>query len=575
MNFIKTVFGSCLGFILGSIVLFFIALFLILGIALSLKNPVKDVSSSSVLKISFTGDIPEYTEEDPFNLAEMMMEENPTSLETILKAIKIATKSDQIKAIYLDIDYLTAGYGTLSEIRDALQHFQETGKSVIAYSGNYSQKAYFLASVADVIVLNPLGSVDVKGFASIKDYPKPLYDKLGIEFQLFRVGKYKSAGEKYLTNYQSAEDSLQTMEYLKGMWEVVSKNVCFDRILIPEQLDNIANEATMFKTAEEVKAMSLVDVLMYHDEVKGLLAITLNSKLDDVEFCSPEDLVGNNLAMMKKNQIAVLYAVGEIDGISLMSDEGIVSEELCDQIEEVAENDSIKAVVLRVNSPGGSAYGSEQIWHAVSQLKTTKPVVVSMGDYAASGGYYIACNANYIYAQPATITGSIGVFGVYPSFEKLMNQVGVNMSVNTTHNHSDLATSVHRSLTDEEKQMIQSSVNHMYDVFLNRCSNGRNINMDVMQEIAQGRVYASEKALDLNLIDEVGYMYNAIEKAAELAELTPGDYSVRTYRKSYFDRLMESFKSSISSVSFIKNICERKAWEELYLPQNMIRAEME
>ena len=465
-------------------------------------------------------------------------------LDDILSSIKKAKENEDIKGIYIQATSLGAGFASLEEIRNALKDFKESGKFVVAYGDAYTQGLYYLSSVADKVLLNPQGMLEWRGLAATPMFFKDLLEKVGVEMQVFKVGTYKSAVEPFISTEMSAANREQINVYLSSIWGQITSAVAESRNLSVEALNKEADRMLMFYPAEESVKNGLVDTLIYKNDVRDYLKNLAGiDKDDNMPILGIQDMINvkKNVPRDKSgNVIAVYYAYGEIDGGSSAStDEGINSEKVIKDLRKLKDNENVKAVVLRVNSPGGSAYGSEQIWYAVNQLKKEKPVIVSMGDYAASGGYYISCNADTIVAEPTTLTGSIGIFGMMPNAKGLTEKLGVNFDVVKTNPYADFGN-LTRPMNDGEKGLMQMYVNNGYELFLTRCSDGRGISMEELDKIAQGRVWTGSTAKELGLVDELGGLDKALEIA--IAKAGVDAYTVMSYPKKegFLESLMNT-----------------------------------
>lgn len=425
------------------------------------------------------------------------------------------------------------GMASIKEIRDALVDFKTTGKFIVAYADNYTQSNYYLASVADKVLLNPQGMVDFRGIASELLFLKNTFDKLGIEMQVVKVGTYKSAVEPYIETKMSDANREQVTAYTRSIWNTMLAELSVSRAISVEQLNAYADEMMTFQPAGKLVAYKMVDSLVYANEADSVL----NSYVKDYKTLSHGKMnkVADN-SKFSKDKVAVIYAVGAIDD---GSGSGIVSEKIVKSINEAAKDKLVKSVVFRVSSPGGSAYGSEQIWHALMELKKSKPLIVSMGDYAASGGYYISAPADTIVAQPNTITGSIGIFGLIPNIDGLNKKLGLSYDVVKTNALSD-APSVNRAFRPEERAMMQAYVDRGYELFVKRCADGRSKTTDEIKAIAEGRVWTGEEALKLGLVDVLAGLDEAIEIAAEKAGLT--EYNIKEFpvKEDFQTRLLKS-----------------------------------
>lgn len=522
-SFIKTVLACLVGIIIAGF-LFIFGLISMIGVAVSMGGEDTGIKENSVLFLDLDGAVSERADENPF--ASVMGDKLKVyGLDDILASIKEAKRNSSIKGIYLQAGLMEASPASLEEIRGELASFKESGKFVVAYGDQYSQGLYYLATVADKLIVNPEGSIGWHGLAAQPVFFKGLLDKLGVEMQIFKVGTYKSAVEPFIATEMSDANREQVAEYLGSTWNDMVNAVAQSRNISPEELNGYADRYMDFCQAEEYIKCGLADTLLYKDGVMEYLKGLVGAGSDDkLELATLDDVkekikVDNAVGSIGKDEIAVYYAFGEIDG-SLSTEEGINSKKVMKELRELREDKNVKAVVLRVNSPGGSAFGSEQIWREVVLLKKAKPVVVSMGDYAASGGYYISCAADCIVANSTTLTGSIGIFGMFPVAEKLLKEkAGLDFDVVKTNKMSDLG-SFSRSFNQEEKAVMQNYVNDGYDLFLKRCADGRGMSVEDIDKVGQGRVWTGSRAKELGLVDEIGDLDKAIGIAAEKAGLT-------------------------------------------------------
>ena len=542
-DFLKFTLATVTGIIVSGVVLFFISILVFFGIASSSESETQ-VRKNSIMMLELNGALVERSQENPFDF--LLGEENTTyGLDDILSSIKKAKENEDIKGIYIQASWLGTGFASLEEIRNALKDFKESGKFIVAYGDNYSQGLYYLASVADKVLLNPQGMVEWKGLASTPMFLKDLLAKIGVEMQVFKVGTYKSAVEPFIATEMSPANREQVNVYLSSIWGQLTSDVAASRKMSADSLNAVADRMLAFYPAEESVQYGLVDTLMYKNDVRNYLKTMVGVDKDDrMPVLGLKDMVNvkKNVPKDKSgNVIAVYYAYGEIDGgsSSATSEEGINSKKVIRDLRKLQEDEDVKAVVLRVNSPGGSAYGSEQIWYAISELKKEKPVIVSMGDYAASGGYYIACNADTIVAEPTTLTGSIGIFGMFPNAKGLADKIGVSFDVVKTNQYADFGM-LARPMNDGEKGLVQMYVNRGYDLFLTRCSDGRGISKEELDKIAQGRVWTGSTAKELGLVDELGGLDKALEIAVAKAKVDA--YTVMNYPKkeSFFESLMNT-----------------------------------
>jgi protease-4 len=542
-QFLKFTLATIVGVFLASILSMFI-LFGIAGAIGSSSEKVTEVSENSVYQLDLEGTLVDRSEENPFSgaFAEALGqdEQKVIGLDDVLANIQKAKKNENIKGIYLKGGMLMGGFASIKEIRDALVDFKKSGKFVVAYADNYMQKNYYLATVADKILINPQGMVELKGLSAELMFFKNTLDKLGIEMQVVKVGTYKSAVEPYINTKMSDANREQVSIFLGSIWKNMVGEISKSRKISPENLNLYADEMMMFQPTEKSKQYNLVDSLVFADEVDSIIGkYTKDFKIvKHNDMCNvPEDV------KFEKDKVGIIYAVGGIDS---GDSEGINSEKLVETINEVANDSSVKAVVFRVSSPGGSAYGSEQIWRALTLLKAKKPLIVSMGDYAASGGYYISCMADKIVAQPTTITGSIGIFGLIPNMEGLNNKLGFTYDGVKTNKMGD-AISVNRKFTPEERDLMQNYVNRGYELFVKRCADGRKKTPDQIKAIAEGRVWTGEDALKIGLVDKIGGMDLALKLAVEKAKLKT--YMIKDFpvKEDFFTKLMKDFDTSLET----------------------------
>ena len=541
-DFLKFTLATVTGIVISSVVLFFISILVVFSMVSSSESETQ-VRKNSVMMLDLNGTLAERSQENPLDL--IMKDDYKTyGLDDILSSIKKAKENEDIKGIYIQATSLGAGFASLEEIRNALKDFKESGKFVVAYGDAYTQGLYYLSSVADKVLLNPQGMLEWRGLAATPMFFKDLLEKVGVEMQVFKVGTYKSAVEPFISTEMSAANREQINVYLSSIWGQITSAVAESRNLSVEALNKEADRMLMFYPAEESVKNGLVDTLIYKNDVRDYLKNLAGiDKDDNMPILGIQDMINvkKNVPRDKSgNVIAVYYAYGEIDGGSSAStDEGINSEKVIKDLRKLKDNENVKAVVLRVNSPGGSAYGSEQIWYAVNQLKKEKPVIVSMGDYAASGGYYISCNADTIVAEPTTLTGSIGIFGMMPNAKGLTEKLGVSFDVVKTNPYADFGN-LTRPMNDGEKGLMQMYVNNGYELFLTRCSDGRGISMEELDKIAQGRVWTGSTAKELGLVDELGGLDKALEIA--IAKAGVDAYTVMSYPKKegFLESLMNT-----------------------------------
>ncbi|MBK0382407.1 signal peptide peptidase SppA [Pedobacter sp. SD-b] len=527
-QFFKFVFASMLGVIIATVLLFVILIGGVTAIVSS-SNDTVEVKENTILHINLNVPIVERSTSSPLDNLDVgpFKGEKTVGLNDILKSIKNAKDDDQIKGIYLDVTYLVTGFATIEQIRDALIDFKKSKKFIYAYSEVYTQGAYYLASVADKVYLNPQGLLELKGFSSQITFYKGALDKLGIEAQVIKVGTYKSAVEPYILDKMSDANRLQTKALLGSLYDHFTSEISKSRNIPQDSIIAIA-DGLLSRSPEDAVKLKLVDALKYKDEVLDeLKAKTETDKKDNLNTISVTDYAKTiKSSSSAKDKIAVIYANGEING-GEGDENSIGSEGISKALRKARLDDKIKAVVLRVNSPGGSSLASDVIWREVLLTKKAKPVIVSMGDYAASGGYYISCAADSIFAEPNTITGSIGVFAIIPNLKGFLNdKLGITFDGVKTGQFADLGN-ISRPLTSPEKMILQKEVNRTYADFTKRVSEGRHISQAYVDSIGQGRVWTGEQAIKIKLVDRIGHLEDAIKCAAKKAKLD--DYKIVNY----------------------------------------------
>ena len=498
------------------------------------------LQDKTVYRLQLKGTLVEQGQEDnPF--AELMSSvpygnyaSNETvGLDNILSNIRLAKNDDKVLGIWLDGGQLSVAPANAKAIRDALLDFKTSGKWIIASAKDYGHTNYYIASVADRICLDPTGSVSWNGLSANKMYFTRAMEKLGVEMQILKVGTFKSAVEPYFRTSMSDADRLQTMQYINGIWDEYKTAVGASRHLSEAQLEVLADRYMGLQPAKDQVKAGLVDTIVYGQDIDSLLRVYTGTK--DFHLLTTAKLANVKRADSKaKDKVAVLYLEGEItdeDG------DGIVGKEVIKTLKKIAKDDDVKALVLRVNSPGGSADASEQIWHAIQKVKADSiPVVVSMGDYAASGGYYISCGADYIYAEPTTLTGSIGIFGTIPNVAKLRDKVGIDIDGVGTNKHASLeANMIYKGMNPEEFQLMQTMVERGYDLFTSRCAEGRHVSQDYIKSIGEGRVWLGVRGKEIGIVDELGNIDDAIAKAVELAGL-------ENYRLDYYPDTVDPYE---------------------------------
>lgn len=538
-KFFLIVCGSFVGAFLAIVFVIIASLIMSFGLMSKLGAQSRSVESNSILYLRLEGSVDErQTMNNPFMSAMPFgSKEKSISLATFKKSLEKAADEKDIVMVYLDCRGISASPASLQQMRKALSDFKKTSKKKIYAYGDetISQADYYLASVSDSIFLNPIGSVSLHGFGGSQPYFKGLLDKVGVEMQVVRVGEYKSAVEPFVLEHMSPENQEQTMHYLGSIWGCMRDSLALSRKFKADELDQLADSMADFLLPEQLVEKRLVDKLCYRTEFENKLRkITKLDDDEDLKLIEPSDLVSDEDVIIDNGSdvIAVLYATGEIDGsTSVMSAEtGINSEKLAKQIRELQFDENVKGLVLRVNSPGGSAFGSEVIWKALEDFKASgKPFAVSMGDYAASGGYYISCGAGRIFAEPTTITGSIGVFGLIPNLQNAaQDKLAVNFESVKTHANSDFGN-MFRPLSEYERTKLQGMVDRTYDLFTKRCADGRKMKQDSIKAIGQGRVWDGISAKKIGLVDEFGGIDDAVKWVASKAGLKKGKFSAKAY----------------------------------------------
>ena len=553
-DFLKFTLATVTGIILSSIVLFIISMVTLFGI-MSASDTETIVKKNSVMMLDLNGTLVERTQEDPLGILSQLLGDgsNTYGLDDILSSIQKAKENENIKGIYLQANSLGTSYASLQEIRNALLDFKESGKFVIAYADSYTQGLYYLSSAADKVLLNPKGMIEWRGIASAPLFYKDLLQKIGVEMQVFKVGTYKSAVEPFIATEMSPANREQVTTFITSIWGQVTEGVSTSRNISVDSLNVYADRMLMFYPAEESVKCGLADTLIYRNDVRNYLKKLVEINEDDnLPILGLGDMmnVRKNVPKDKSgNIVAVYYASGEITDYpsSATSEDGIVGSKVIRDLRKLKDNDDVKAVVLRVNSPGGSAFASEQIWHAVKELKTKKPVIVSMGDYAASGGYYISCVADTIVAEPTTLTGSIGIFGMIPNVKGLTDKIGLSYDVVKTNKYADFGN-IMRPFNEDEKSLLQMMITEGYDTFVTRCAEGRH-----MTKIAEGRVWTGETAKELGLVDELG----GIDKALDIAVAKVGieGYTVVSYpeKQDFLSSLLDTKPTNYVESQLLKS----------------------
>jgi len=555
-RFLLIVCGSFVGAFLAFMLFMIVGIVMSFGIMGSMsmgggKKGNVSVSKHSILKLDLGMNISERDDSEPLDMMSLLQNQGlPTStgLNTLVAAIENAATNDKVDGIYIECNGVSAAPATLEKLRSALKQFKKSGKWIAAYGyEGINQADYYLASVADSIYLNPVGAVDLHGMGSVIPYFKKALDKLGVKMQVVRVGTFKSAVEPYMLEDMSEANRLQTEHYLGAIWNEMRNSIATDRKMTSEALNTLCDSVVFCFDTKDLLKSKLVDKLVYSNEMDDILrARTQVKKEDDLNFVDPSDLVTSldNIAMGE--HIAIVYAVGEISSTTGDGNTEINGQELSKTILRLKDDENVKGMVLRVNSPGGSAFASEQIWKAVQDFKAAgKPVAVSMGDYAASGGYYISCNADRIFAERTTITGSIGIFGMIPSFNQLVeDKLGVHMATVKTNENADMGA-IGKDMTPAQLAALQKMVNAGYELFTKRCADGRHMSQDSIKKIAEGRVWDAVTAKQIGLVDEFGGIKEATAWLAK--KLNMGDdYETQNYpeAKDKFEALLEKYMNS-------------------------------
>ena len=555
-DFFKFLFASLVGQIISGIILFFIFLGIFAGmLGGASQQPPTKVSDNSILHLTFKNAIVDRSTKEDIDIQQLIQGGNGTmGLNTIVKSIRNAKEDPRIKGMYMDFGAVQAGQATLNEIREALLDFKSSGKFMVSYAEFFTQSGYYLASTADEIYVYPEGGIDFKGFSAELMFFKGFLDKMDVEMQVIRGknNKFKSAVEPFMLDHMSAANRLQTERFLGGLWSHLVSGIADSRNLSVAALNEMA-DSIQIQTASDAVEYKLADGTMYKDEVLDLLKEKVEAEDDELTYVSlkkyakakpqkedDEDEDEGASSKWKKKKVAVVYAVGGIESGN-GDDATIGSERISKAIRKARKDSSVSAIVLRVNSPGGSALASDVIWRETVLAKAEKPFIVSMGDVAASGGYYIACAADKIYANPNTITGSIGVFGTMPNVQKLLEEkLSINVETVKTNTHADLG-SINRPLEQEEYDIIQKSVENVYATFLDRVATGRGMTSADVDSIGQGRVWSGMDAKDIGLIDAFGTLDSAVAEAARMAELEANAYRIVEYpeQKSKLEEILK------------------------------------
>lgn len=548
-DFIKNVLATMVGMFGFFIVMGVIGMMSIIGMIAS-GNAAQNVEKNSVFVLNLSGTVSEQGSENPLS---MFTGDNSlnSGLNDILSSIKKAKANDDIKGIYIEAGALAANYATLQEIRNALADFRKSGKWIVAYGDFYTQGAYYVASVADKVYINPKGIVDWHGIGAQTMFYKDFMAKFGVKWEVVKVGTFKSATETFTEEKMSDANRLQTKTFIDGTWRNVCDAVSKSRGISVDSLNSYADSYLALQATETLVKAKMVDGMMYGDQVKDAVKKMMKlDKDDDIAQLTLNDMLNVKDGKVEGSEIAVYYAEGDIvqdpkAATMFGNNNYIASRKVCKDLEDLMNDDNVKAVVVRINSGGGDAYASEQMWHQMSELRKVKPVVVSMGDYAASGAYYMSAPASWIVAQPNTLTGSIGIFAVIPDLSGLVTtKLGVRFDEVKTNRNSTFGNLMARPFNAEEKAMLQASVNRGYSLFRQRVAEGRRLPVESVEKIAQGRVWIATDALNIKLVDQLGGIDDAVKKAAELAKLKEYYTSDYPAAASWMDAMLNSMSSS-------------------------------
>lgn len=568
-DFFKYVAATIVGLIVFGIIMTFFGVLSIVGM-ISSGQATTNVSKNSVMVLKLDGIM---EEQAGSNILGTLTGEQSSALglQEILSAIKKAKTNENIKGIYIEGGVLASSPASLQEIRNALLDFKKGGKWIVAYADLYTQGTYYIASVADKVWMNPSGQLDWHGMGANPMYVKDLLKKFGVKVQTIKVGKYKSATEMFTEDKMSEANREQTTAYVTGIWQNICKGVSDSRKISIDSLNAYADRLITFEDSKNFLKYKMVDALLYTDQVKAEVKKLLELKEDESINQVDVEAMTNVKEETKGEEIAVYYAYGDIvDSPSpqsmLSESHQIVAKDVCTDLEKLMNNEDVKAVVIRVNSPGGSAYASEQLWRQIDLLKQKKPVVISMGDYAASGGYYMSCNANWIVAEPTTITGSIGIFGMIPDASELITQkLGVKFDEVKTNRNTTLGT-FSRPMNAEEIGYISNYVERGYNLFRKRVADGRKMTIQQVEEVAQGHVFLGQDALKIKLVDELGGLDKAVAKAAQLAKVS--EYYTASYPAS--PDIIEQLLSATKGGTYLDDQA-RLALGEFYEPVMLLK----
>lgn len=572
-DFIKSVLATMVGIFGFFIVMGVLTMMSIIGMVAS-SSAAQNVEENSVFVLNLSGTISDQGTDNPLSIF-TGDDSQSTGLNNILSAIKKAKTNDDIKGIYIEAGALITNYATLQEIRNALADFRKSGKWIVAYGDYYTQGAYYVASVANKVYINPKGIVDWHGIGAQTMFYKDFMAKFGVKCEVVKVGTFKSATETFTEEKMSDANRLQTQTFIDGTWQNICTAVSKSRGISIDSLNSYADSYLALQSTEMLMKAKMVDGMMYSDKVKDAVKKMMKlEKDDDIAQLTLSDMLNVKDEKVEGDKIAIYYASGDIvqdpkAATMFGNNDYIASRKVCKDLEDLMNDDDVKAVVVRINSGGGDAYASEQMWHQMSELRKVKPVVVSMGDYAASGAYYMSAPASWIVAQPNTLTGSIGIFAVIPDFSGLVtSKLGVRFDEVKTNRNSTFGNLMARPFNAEETAMLQASVNRGYSLFRQRVADGRHLTIESVEKIAQGRVWLATDALNIKLVDQLGGIDDAVKKAAELAKLKEYYTSDYPAAASWIDNLLNSMTSSGTYL----DTQLRQTLGELYQPFTVLRS---
>lgn len=537
-DFIKYSLATVVGIFIFSIISCILILMSIVGMVAS-GSQTTTINDNSVLVIKLKGEITDHSIDGDNPFASLLSEEAETqSLEKLTAAIKRAKESDEIKGIYIEAGQISSDPATITALRDALKDFKKSHKFIVAYADQYSQGSYYVSSIADKVWINPQGMLALHGMASQPQYVRDFLAKVGIKIQVVKVGQYKSATETYTEDHMSQANREQVTAYVSGIWNHMLKGISESRGISVDSLNAYADQVMDIASTETLKKKKLIDGTLYTDQIKGEVKKLL--KIDDDDDISQvgvaQMLQTKSESSSSDNEIAIYYCEGSIvqepiEGYIMGGGSTIVGNKVCKDLEALAKDDAVKAVVIRINSGGGDAYASEQMWHQITELKKVKPVVISMGGMAASGGYYMACGASWIVAEPTTLTGSIGIFGTFPDISNLMtDKLGFKYDEVKTNKNSTMSMLAQaRPFTAEELTLLQGYIDRGYSLFRQRVADGRKLKVEEVEKIAQGHVWLGKDAIGIKLVDQIGCLQDAIDMACKLAKIKDDDYYTSGY----------------------------------------------